>query len=237
MSFLITIYVREGIVMASDSRTTFSRKQADKEDAPGQMGIHYSDTTYKTFLTPNNIGISVCGAADIEGAPIGGYIESFIRERITEDVTVDQVPDLLLDHFGKFEPIPQSQFLVAGYKKDEGKMEQQVWNIRMQGKKKTFVNKNLQGATWAGEGDVMGRFFTNVYSKKEEEYIKLPGSKVAWGYFTLQDAIDFAVYAVRTTIDTMRFQLRYKTVGGPVDVLVIKPDRAFWAARKELGVK
>jgi len=32
----------------------------------------------------------------------------------------------------------------------------------------------------------------------------------------------------------MRFQTREKTVGGPVDVLVIKPDRAFWVARKEL---
>jgi hypothetical protein len=50
----------------------------------------------------------------------------------------------------------------------------------------------------------------------------------------LQDAIDFAIYAVKTTRDTMRFQTRFKTVGGPVDVLVIKPEKAFLVQRKEL---
>ncbi len=51
---------------------------------------------------------------------------------------------------------------------------------------------------------------------------------------TLQDGIDFAVFAIRTTIDTMRFQMCVKTVGGPIDVLVIKPSGAQWISRKEL---
>ena len=51
---------------------------------------------------------------------------------------------------------------------------------------------------------------------------------------TIQDAIDFAIYAVRTTIDTMRFQARSKNVGGPVDVLLITPDEpARWIQRKQ----
>ena len=41
------------------------------------------------------------------------------------------------------------------------------------------------------------------------------------------DAIDFAKYAIQTTIDTMKFQQRGKTVGGPIDILIIKPDNAF----------
>jgi hypothetical protein len=50
---------------------------------------------------------------------------------------------------------------------------------------------------------------------------------------TIQDAIDFAIYAVRTTIDTMRFQARPKNVGGPVDVLLISPDEPpRWIQRK-----
>ncbi len=50
---------------------------------------------------------------------------------------------------------------------------------------------------------------------------------------TIQDAIDFAIYSVRTTIDTMRFQARPKNVGGPVDVLLITPDEpARWVQRK-----
>jgi hypothetical protein len=50
---------------------------------------------------------------------------------------------------------------------------------------------------------------------------------------TVQDAIDYALYAVRTTIDTMRFEARLKTVGGFIDCLLITPDSAEWIQRKQ----
>ena len=64
----------------------------------------------------------------------------------------------------------------------------------------------------------------------------LPHQPIPWGFFTLQDAVDFAIFAVRSTIDALRFQPRAKTVGGPIDVLVIKPTGASWIQRKELRV-
>ena len=58
------------------------------------------------------------------------------------------------------------------------------------------------------------------------------------GKSTVLDAIDFAVYAVRSTVDSIRFiATRSKTVGGPIDVLVIKPREAFWVQRKTLKVQ
>ena len=65
---------------------------------------------------------------------------------------------------------------------------------------------------------------------------KLPHFPVPYSFFTLQDAIDYAVYAVKVTIDTIRFQPRAKTVGGPIDVLVIKPQDALWVQMKKLRV-
>ncbi len=50
----------------------------------------------------------------------------------------------------------------------------------------------------------------------------------------LQDAIDYAVHLIRTTIETMRFEPRFPSVGGPIDVLVIQPDAMRWVQRKEL---
>ena len=51
---------------------------------------------------------------------------------------------------------------------------------------------------------------------------------------TLQDAIDFSIYAIRTTIDTMRFQARPKNVGGPIDVLLLTPDfKPRWIQKKD----
>ena len=50
----------------------------------------------------------------------------------------------------------------------------------------------------------------------------------------MQDAVDFAKYGIKTTIDTMRFQVVPETVGGPIDILVIKPESSQWLAKKEL---
>lgn len=51
-----------------------------------------------------------------------------------------------------------------------------------------------------------------------------------------QSATQLANYAMRATIDTMRFQAREKTVGGPVDILVMTPDGARGIAQKQPGV-
>ena len=37
----------------------------------------------------------------------------------------------------------------------------------------------------------------------------------------LQDAIDYSRHLIRTTIDQMRFEPRFATVGGNIDTLVI----------------
>ena len=91
---------------------------------------------------------------------------------------------------------------------------------------------------WVGESDVMVRILNpNLFIKNPQgQYEPLTNYTVPFDMFTLQDAIDYAVYAVQITSDTMRFQMRYKTVGGPVDVLVIKPDEAIWLNRKTLRV-
>ena len=65
-------------------------------------------------------------------------------------------------------------------------------------------------------------------------YIDLPVEDILWGYFTLQDAVDFARYAVETTIQTMRFKNVIETVGGAVDILVITPDETKWLQKESL---
>lgn len=62
----------------------------------------------------------------------------------------------------------------------------------------------------------------------------LPFEEILWSYFTLQDAVDFAKYAVETTIQTMRFKNVVETVGGSVDILVITPDETNWLQKEQL---
>jgi hypothetical protein len=273
MTLIVTMYVREGIVMASDSRLTLNVTQQPQlnlvspaappaEDSgsspaqsllPTQVSVQVvqfaatqSDATYKTFLAPGNVGISTAGAADIQGVPIAGFIESFITEQLAQQqpsLEVDQVPGELLKYFQSMTPTPDTHFLVAGYKTVNNVREQHVWFVKVSSG--TVVRNNppgpkgaVQGVSWEGESDILKRLIQSVGELDKQGNLmgQLPSFRIPFEFFTLQDAIDFATFAIKATIDTMRFQARPKTVGGPVDVLVIKPDGAAWVQRKELRV-
>jgi hypothetical protein len=223
--------------MASDSRLTLNTEQRKEEKQVVQIAVGQSDSNYKTFLTPNNIGISTYGTAEIKGVPIAGYIESFMIEHLSTKKNVDQVPRLLLGYFQQFHPPPSTQFHVAGYKEEYSQQHQHVWHVDVANNKISQLNPpGKPGASWGGEADILARLIQPVaiVDNQNEAGQPLPYFPIPWQFFTLQDAIDFCIFAVRSTIDAIRFQPRPKTVGGPIDVLVIKPDKAFWVQRKEL---
>jgi 20S proteasome alpha/beta subunit len=235
MSLVVTVFVQEGIVMASDSRLTLYNSEKISETENSRLAVAITDSVYKTFLAPNNVGISVCGQNDREGLLINGAVESFIDEvLLKKKVSVSQIPKLLLNYFLKKDYIPDFYFFVAGYKNQE----QQVWRVALKPKEIIRVFPDKYGAVWAGETDVLRRLIDEVsFTDSENNIHKIPNCDIPWNFFTLQDAIDFAVFAIQSTIDSMRFQIRHQTVGGPIDVLVIKPNVSFWIKRKDLQVK
>jgi len=238
MSFVITLYVREGIVMASDSRLTLNSETVVGGVKTRNLAVALSDTNYKTFLAPNRIGISTYGAADIVGVPIGGYVESFIVDELAgSSMTPETVARRLLAHFQRFTPPPQAQFHVGGYAEGDGTAAQQVWHVDVRAGGVQQMNPpGQQGATWGGEADILARLVQPVgqLDNSGGSTGPLPHFPIQFQFFTLQDAIDFALFALRATIDAIRFQPRAKTVGGPIDVLVIKPTEATWIQRKAL---
>lgn len=242
MSFIISLYVREGIVMASDSRLTLNTNQRKGRGQVVSIATGMSDSNYKTFLSPQNFGVSTFGQAHINGVPITGYIESFITDNADEK-SVARFAEKLNQHFRNYQPVPDTGFHVAGYETEKEKRSQKLFRVFPGQDKRIHLNpekKNeqpVQGASWDGESDILVRLIQQVFTKDEKgNYHALPHYNIPWAFFTLQDAIDFAVYAIRTTIESVKFQPRAKTVGGPVDVLVIKPDEAKWILRKDLKV-
>lgn len=238
MSLIITLHVREGIVMASDSRLSLNLQQPSPQGQSMLLSVGQSDSNYKTFLTPTNVGISTCGSADIRGVPIAGYIESFINDIVVpSNLTIEQIAHEILKYFQAFTPQPAALFHVAGYKLQTPSSDQQVWLVDVANNSVKRINPpDQQGALWNGEADILARLVQPVGQLDATGNVisKLPVHPIPWGFFTLQDAIDFAIFAVRSTIDAIRFQPRAKTVGGPIDVLVIKPTGAFWIQRKVL---
>lgn len=225
--------------MASDSRLTISNTRFVNGQPIFDNAVSQSDTNYKTFLAPNNIGISYFGQATINGIPITGFIDAFINETFSDEpIDIEDVPQLLVSYFQRMPEVPDTGFHIAGYKQFGHQRVQRIWRVfAVSGQIINVVpSQQIHGAIWDGEQDVLIRIINReIYIKSpNNDYELLTPQEIPFQMFTLQDAIDFSSYAVRTTSDTMKFQLRYKTVGGPIDVLVIKPSEVFWVARKEL---
>lgn len=235
MSFIIAVHVKEGIVLASDSRQTCSITVREDNLTIKKVGTRISDTVDKTFLCPHNIGISTCGDASIEGTPIGGYIEEFIRTRINESTDVADVPNMLIDFFHSIPEIPNTSFLVAGYLLENGTKVQKVYWLNVLSREISPIDTSSQGAKWGGETKTLSKIIQNTYMRDSDgKELPLGATSFSWNLFTLQDAIDFAQYAVDVTIKTMHYSDQVETVGGPIDILVIKPDSAFWIQHKTL---
>lgn len=234
MSFLIAVHVNEGIVLASDRRTTYTNTQTHGDKVIQRIGIHTTNSTDKTFVCPNGAGISTCGDATLLGKPITGYIQDMIRSNIVEDSLVSAIPQIIIDYFNAIPVVPDTHFIVAGYDETGAGKKQLVYKVNVKEKGINQIDTNGQGATWDGETYTLARLVQNVAIKSNEgKYIDLPFEEILWEYFTLQDAIDFARYAVETTIQTMHFKNVVETVGGSVDILVITPDETKWL-QKEL---
>ena len=234
MSFIITVYTNEGIVMASDSRITYNNsRQLPDGTREKNIGVQITDTSYKTFQCNAKVGLSMCGTASINGVPIAGFIEDFISQKISQNDDVDKVSQELTNYFSQFNPIPNADFIIAGYNSPDNK--QHINRVRLAQKQINPVDVSSPGAVWDGECDILQRLIKSVALKNPDgTYSDLSNYNIGFNFFTLQDAIDFAQYAIDSTIKTMFFQDRVKTVGGPIDILVIKPSGAFWVQRKEL---
>jgi hypothetical protein len=97
------------------------------------------------------------------------------------------------------------------------------------------VNQGQQGMAYGGEGDIVARLIQPVAIQgPNNTWQPLPPVSIPFNFFTIQDALDFAVHIIRTTIESIRFQTRPKTVGGPIDVLVIRQWGHEWVNLKKL---
>ena len=266
MSLIVTICTSEGLIMASDSRSTYNQTDVRGEKVIVKFGVHYTDTTYKTFLCDDRIGISTCGDGTICGKSIAGHIEDFIYNIYDKDNSVETISQKLGEYFNKLPEKNDVTFHVAGYKKENEKDVAVVYKVSSIANQINLLSEDICGANWDGECATLTRLMKNSYVVSEENaipigtitlnsknddgtekttvlknQIAIPGGAlrqpeldIAWNHMTLQDGIDFAEYAIKTTIDTMRFQVASKTVGGPIDILVIKPNGTQWIRRKEL---
>ncbi len=251
MSLVIATYVPEGIVLASDSRQTITMegKTPEGQGLPRVETIN-SDHVYKTFLlsrrgkdgsTLFDVGISSFGQDLLGGMSTASHMKRFVEETLTDQDDVTTIPKKLVDFFRKSFPNADTGFHVAGYRKDGRISVPYIFACHV-GRYLYDDRRNvkpdgslLYGTSWSGQADVIGGLLQPSFAPGPDgKPLTMHKPPILWDAMALQDAIDFSIFAIRTTIDTIRFQARPKNVGGPIDVLVITPEEAVWIQRKAL---
>jgi hypothetical protein len=232
MSLVVTVYVPSGIVMAADSRMTVLRGEEREEEGQKvrvQQQVVLSDNAYKVVaLRSVGVGISVYDAGVINNEPVDSHVHRFEEEAITAQDDVASCAEKFLAYFEENHPKSPIGFHVAGYRFEERASTPHVYvghTTKRTGVSRVNVNddgKLQYGVLRSGDIQVVNRLI---------EKTQLP----LFAAMPLQDAVDYAVHLIRTTIDTMRFEPRFPGVGGPIDVLVVTPSEMRWVRRKELA--
>jgi hypothetical protein len=157
--------------------------------------------------------ISFKGVSDV-AQKIGDEIHELLKQQLKSDKTS-------IDVLGENQ-FPLG-FQVVGYDKTKpATVEVYV------GKEVRIRTRREFGCTFSGVGEVVQAIW-GLYKEN-------PKSQVPYPLFTLQDAIDYAEFLIRTTILHQRFSQTIPNVGGEIDVALVTPFNEFqWIRQKSIG--
>jgi hypothetical protein len=217
--------------MAGDSRMTVQRNEERAENEQRtlvQQQLVLSDSAYKVVeLRSIGVGIAIYDAGIIAGQPADTHVHRFEEEKVSPDDDALSVSEKFLKYFQDNFPGVAVGYHIAGYRTENRASVPYVLvghTVREPGLRRVNADDdhNVQyGITRAGDTLIANRLI-------DQNYLPL------FAAMPLQDAVDYAVHLIRTTIDTMRFEPRFPSVGGPIDVLVVTPAGLAWVQRKEL---
>jgi|GEM_PF-4820780 len=214
MTVLVSALTPEGIVMTTDSRLTSLPVKPDDPDPPYVS----SDQAIKLYLLRNfNAGFSLAGPIISPGYTLAKVVASVDDSKFE---TFDQLARALLVKISN--ATNQSFcFHLAGYYHGQPTIC-----------KGTF--HHLSGLSVDCRSGKYCILADGEYKLIEKiiEYLQKGGWQIEG--MPLLDAIDLVVLLTQSQIEFSRFRAKLSPVGGPVDVLVITPDQAYFAAHKVL---
>ena len=258
MTVIVSVKINDGIVMASDSASTFQS---------GQTYLHADKIVNLVKGLP--IGAMVTGNGGVGAESIATLLKD-LRSRFdgsashpwkldpanyTMQAVAERVREFLFEE--KAVALDQEiwmQLRICGY--SAGRPSPEIWEVVLRGKEcdqpKVVQSEQGFGVNWDGEYEALNRLVLGVGSglQAAAEELGVPKdqlpnitSKVmehtrellAVPAMPIQDAIDLARFLVETTAGFMRFSIRVqpKTVGGPVEIAAITKHEGFrWIQRR-----
>ena len=254
MTVAIAVVSADGLVLAADSRTTFGW-------GGGPVRV-LSDYTHKVFKIDEKVGVACFGYAFLRRRNIAAHVEDFIRVKESDqpEALASEIYAYFSEEFAAHtqqfpnEAPPPDQaalgFLVVGY--DENGVGHS-YDVLIPGGPEARANHNTRdnpGASWRGQTDVIRRIIKGADLDLLQERAARAGLSahvdalqelttgleyiVPFDAMNLQDAVDFAEFAISTTIATQRFIYgtmgqpgSWPGVGGPVEIGIVTPRDPF----------
>lgn len=217
MTILVSAYVREGIVMAADSRLTVTDNNGERVEK-----YTATDNMVKVFLLKKiNVGISHSGDAYINDMTLPEFIEEFEKNILIEDDNIETASFKLMQYIQKYDSNNRMQ--ICGYHNNEpyvylvDKFSCVRYNTNAE-------SKIVYNVLWCGHGEPLHNLLLGEYP-----------IVINFDFMPLKDAVDLVEFLVDVVIKTERFQSKLSTCGGPVDILVLTPESQYFYKHKLLN--
>ncbi len=227
MTLLVSVKTRDGIVIASDSRLTRVRRLEKNGLFRRTTTIEetfLSDSGNKLFLTNGGVAIALAGNLRSEDVSILNEMNRFSED--SDEKNVVNVARSVLALLKK-----TVRHGTVGIVAGSSEMEEDGCICLLDVEKDDVSVVDGKGcfATYLGEAIPI----TLMSELAKTGNGKVGGEGYQFSMFTLQDAVDFCCFAIRTTEQHMRFTYGQNTVGGNVDIVLITPSGSRWLRRSE----
>lgn len=260
MTIAVSVTVSEGIVLAADSRQTYTNSQDDVRIS--------SDYARKMFQLGPYAGAVTWGWAFLLGRNLYSHVNDYKLSLATKELPVEALAKGLGQHLQKLykrhiaekynKPVGKDDYalglLVAGY--DPGGHVGKVFEVYVPEGEYYLrgTTDDDPGSSWRGQTVTLSRLIkgfdprlrqvqgaTAKLGKALDQDAPLDYN-IRYRALSLQDAIDLAIFFVHTTVQIERFTDGIVmapgssvTCGGPIEVMAIEPENGLqWIQRKSL---
>ncbi|MCH8877634.1 MAG: hypothetical protein IIA89_12550 [Chloroflexi bacterium] len=257
MTLIVSLRIPDGIVIAGDSlSTTMSQLQIESQvnvTCPecghqhtvgpmpvGPIQVPSSTFSYaqKVFKFLDNYGVGTFGQGLLLGRTMHFAMRDLEQElrnsnNIPENVSAvadaigQRALEMVQEQVTDLDNAPDDWyavgFQVVGY--DDDDVRSIVLHVG--NGVRTQVYDDL-GCTYSGQGHVVAAIW--------ELYNQRPDDQAQYPLFSLQDAIEYAEFLIRTTAVYQQFSQTIPQVGGDIDVALVTPFDGFrWIKQKPLA--
>jgi hypothetical protein len=258
VTIIASVKVRDGLILGTDSMTQIS---AQTDQGP-QLLKSYSNARKLFRIGHRSIGVMTYGLGNIGQRSIEGVVFDYQAQAAAHGASVQDVTQGLYDFMkplydAAFEGVESPEpvgFYVAGY--SDGQPFPEEWEFLLPRDDAPFAARQTDtfGASWRG----IDQPFTRLY-KGFDPYVLPPRMQekgvsdgdimqvldpagletyVIFDGMPLQDAVNFAVWILDTTIGWATFQVGAPSCGRPLQVATIRADTGFrWVAEPEISVQ